>query len=573
MIRSLEIKDFILVEFLAVEFGKGLNILTGETGAGKSIIVNAFAQLCGERSSAELVRQGARKAVIEAQFERPVSREFRDLANELELNETDSALLIIRKEIGANGTTRNFVNDSPLTLNRLNRLSSFLLDLHGQHQHQRLLHPENHIIYLDKFAHLEEAVKQFNLLLQQYRREVRELDELKAKQLEAFRLKDMYRYQFDELSKADLDPRELTELKDELRILSNVESLHQSARSLADLLYSGEMNAGELLTRAETHLQELAALDKQFVPLSANLVSARETIEEIGRFAEEYTTQLQFNAQRMEFIHQRIAMLEFLLKKYQKISVAELIALKEEMSRVLKRTEHFDQEIRQKETLAGKRRNALVRQALDLSAGRNKAARSFERKITAILAEIGMNRARFSVGQSVRIKPDSEFIIEGRAVAPDERGFDQIVFEMASNGGEVQRPIHKIASGGEISRLMLALKSVLAEKDHIPTLVFDEIDAGISGKVAQIVGRKLYHLAKFHQILCVTHLPQIAAFAHSHYKVEKYTEDSRTFVDISLLNRQGQVEEIANLLGGQNVSSQALENARQLMDEAQSLQK
>lgn len=571
MIKSLEIKNFALVESLNVDFGKGLNVLTGETGAGKTIIVNAIAQLFGERSSADLVRGGAKKAIIEAEIEVRPSQELKNLAAELELDLENSDSLIIRKEISANGNTRNFVNDSPVTLSRLNRLSSLLLDLHGQHQHQRLLHPENHLSYLDAFGGLGENVARFSEAFHKYKNELQELKTLKDRQLKAYQKQDMYHFQLSELSKANLEAEELEKLKSELRILSNVEILHQYAGNLSNRLYSGETNAALLLSQSEDNLKELALLDEQFESFRQSISAARETIEEIGRFAETYISGLRFDAERMEFIHQRIAQLEFLIKKYQVASIDDLIALKNRIEQELSDTEQYDEEIQKKEKSVAEMRMEITSLATGLSENRKKAAANFSQRIMSILADIGMPRAKFNVHQIFRKKDGGEFIVDGISVVMDEYGYDQVVFEIAPNGGENFKALHKIVSGGELSRIMLALKSVLAENDHIPTLVFDEIDAGISGKVAQIVGHKIYNLSKYHQILCVTHLPQIAAFADGHYKVTKSTEDRRTFVDIVLLAQQEKIQEIANLLAGQNISQQAVENASHLIMEAQAL--
>jgi len=572
MIKSLEIQNFALIEKLSVEFQTGLNILTGETGAGKTIIVSALSQLCGGRSSPEMVGTGSKKAVIEAEFDTAALSEFNKILDDIGIEAMDSDNLILRKEIGVNGKTRIFINDSPVNLAQLNQVSSNLIDLHGQHQHQKLLHPENHIYYLDEFGGLNETVQQYSALFFNYKKELNELESLKSRQLNSFQKQDMYRFQYDELKKASLEADELEQLKKELKKLGSVESLHQFAGEAGGLLYSGESNAGEIITKAEDSLRELAKLDDQFQPLLENLLSARDTIEEIGRFTEEYSSQLQFDPDRMEEIHQRIARLEFLLKKYQKTSIADLISLHEEIEQELNFTEQFDEEIQKKERLLAELRSEVLGTAAAISTARKQQAVLFEERITNILKEIGMNRARFNVMQTEKLQSGSKFEADGKFLAIDERGFDQVIFEIDSNGTNELKPIHKTASGGEISRIMLALKSVLAENDQTPVLVFDEIDSGVSGKTAQSVGRKMRNLSKFHQILCVTHLPQIAAFADSHYKVLKFTEDSRTLVDISLLDRQGQIDEIANLLGGRRISEHALQNARHLIDEASELQ-
>ncbi len=569
MIKSLYIKQFALVDELTVSFTEGLNIITGETGAGKSILVNAIAQLCGERASTELIRTDASKAIIEAQIAVQPWKELEELVKELELEIEDYSEIFIRKEIRSSGNTRTFVNDSPVTLNQLGRFSGMLLDLHGQHQHQRLLHPEHHIHYLDAYGSYSDLLQTYASLLSKYKTQLHRLSDLKQQQLEAFQKQDMYRFQFDELTKANLQDDELTNLRAEYKILSNVETLSQAGGEVSATLYSAEPNASLLLSRAEEALRQLEALDDSFAGLADNCTSARETVEEIGRFTEQYLSGLEYNPQRMEYVHQRISQLEFLLKKYQQSNVEGLIRLRDEIHHLLNDTAQFDEQINEaRETV-----DALIARLNNighkLTEVRKATAEQFVKAMDKVLAEIGMEQAHFRVSIEHAVDKDSLFTANGKAVQAQPTGFDVLIFEIASNKGEPFRPLHKIASGGEISRIMLALKSILAESDQIPSLVFDEIDVGISGKIAQIVGRKLAKLSQLHQILCVTHLPQIAAFADSHYKVLKKTEENHTFVEVKPLDMQLREMEIAYLLGGEALSAQAVENARHLIAEAQ----
>lgn len=571
MIKSLHIKNFALVDEITIEFRQGLNIITGETGAGKSILVNAIGQLCGERSSIELVRDGADKAIIEALIDAEPGRDLKDIINRLDFEIDDLSAILIRKEIKAAGSARIFVNDSPVTLNKLNQLSKYLFDLHGQYQHQQLLHPENHIIYLDNFGGLANEVNRFGALFDRYRQAIKELDDLKSQQLQAYQQNDMYRYQNEELSKAELDAEELDQLKAEMQILSNVEDLHQYGSAVNALLYSGESNASHLLAQAEDALKALADLDPQFKEMQENLVSAREAIEEIGRFSEEYISEIEFNPERLEKINQRIAHLEFLLKKYQKQQISELIEFHNEIANLQNNLDQFDELIKQKEREIDGLIDEIRTSGLALSEKRRLVSADFQEKITEVIKQIGMPHSTFRVDRHFKENETSPFAVEGKNIGVTTRGFDFIQFEIASNAGEHFKPINKIASGGELSRIMLALKSILARADQVPTLIFDEIDAGVSGKIAQVVGRKMSELAQFHQILCVTHLPQIASFAQTHYKVSKIVEENRTFVDIDLLNEEARLKEVAALLGGKDVSQQALDNATQLIIESQKM--
>ncbi len=571
MLKSLYIKNFALIDELRIEFSEGLNIITGETGAGKSIIVNALAQLCGERSSVELVRKGAAKAILEAEIDFRPRPEILRILKELALDSETEYTLILRKEISAKGNSRTFVNDTPVPLSRLNEISSYLIDIHGQHQHQRLLHPENHLEYLDAFARLDHLVQTFSHTLQEYRQKLKERDDLKAKQLKSTQLQDMYRFQMDELNQAQLQPGELHTLYDEMKRLNNVEAIHQLASAINDTLYLGEINASGLIARSENDLQKLSEYDAQFAEFTESLAEARASVEEIGRFVSDYLADLEFDPQRLEQIQERIGRLEFLLKKYQKKNVEELIEYLHEIENYSADISQFDERIAATEKQIDSLRESLQKTGSELNRRRQEAAKKFEQKITEMFTKVGMAQARFRVRLTVREHKESPFVLHGKSVELNDRGFDDVVFELASNAGEDFKPLHKIASGGEISRIMLALKSLLAAVDQVPSMIFDEIDAGISGKIAQVVGLQMAELSRQRQILCITHLPQIAAFARTHFKVLKNTEENRTYVDIEQLDDSSRIHEIATLLAGKEIAEQTLENARHLIAEARAM--
>ncbi|MEJ2052715.1 MAG: DNA repair protein RecN [Calditrichaceae bacterium] len=539
--------------------------------SGKSIIVNAIGQLCGERGSPDMVRSGTKKAIIEAELELNSLKNIHEILEELDIDPDDSQILILRKELNASGASRMFINDSPINLSRLNIFSSAFFDFHGQHQHQRLLNQDYHLDYLDSFCDIEKSLSIYQEQFTRYIEALKLYEELKAKQHNAFQKQDMYRYQNEELNKADLKEDELDALKSELKILSNVENLHQSGQILTEALYSGDTNASSLLSLAEAELENLSEMDSQFNALLENLKEARSAVEEIGNFTQNYLSDLEFDPQRIEFIHQRIASLEFLLKKYQKEDVSALISFHSDIGKMLGNLEQFDEDIKRQEQEILSIRKEVLFAGTKLTQIRLQAAKQFEQAISNILPAIGMSNAAFQVEHSYTEDPASDFEVGCKKIKPAKHGFDQIIFKASTNAGEDYYPLQKIASGGEISRIMLAIKTVLAENDQTPVLIFDEIDSGISGRVAQIVGKNLSELGRYHQIICVTHLPQIAAFAGSHYKVSKDVSDHRTLVRISSLNDDQQIQEIAHLLGGVDLSDHAMQNARHLIDESRKL--
>lgn len=567
MINSLLIKSFALIAETEVKFQKGLNILTGESGAGKSILVNALSQLCGERSSIDFVKAGAKKAIIEAEFSIPESNSFIQILKSHALDVYDEKL-IIRKEINQSGSSRIFINDSPVQLSILNQISFYLIDLHGQHQHQVLLHPENHLDYLDSYANLQSSVKDFVQLVTKYENIKKQFSALEEDKLNALQMSDLYNFQLQELKAANLEEGEIEKLEEELKILSNYEKLHDAARGLTDKLSTDEFNAAQLVTNALRDLENLSNIDNQFEEFLKNLTAARETIEEISQFTDRYLSTLEFDADRMEFIRQRISQIEFLIKKYQKTSAHGLIEHIEDLTLKLAQIENYDEHLEALKSEKNQIEKIIIKSGQELSLKRKQAAREFENKLGSFLTEIGMVSSKFQFSQSFVETLESPFEINGKKVKLLKSGFDDILIKFSPNPGEQLKPINKIASGGEISRIMLALKSVLAEKDKIPLLVFDEIDSGISGKTALVVGKKISELARYHQIICITHLPQIAAFADHHYKVDKNISLDSTAVSIASLNFDDQITEIANLLGGEEKSQQAIDNATQLLSEA-----
>jgi DNA repair protein RecN (Recombination protein N) len=567
MITSLFIKNFALIDQIEIRFQKGLNIITGESGAGKSILVNAISQLCGERSNLDFIKAGAKKAVIEAEFDLHERKDLLILLKNYSIDIEESSV-IIRKEINQSGSSRIFINDTPVQLSILNEASQFMIDLHGQHQHQVLLHPENHLPYLDSFASLQSSVKDFSDLVKNYYILKKQLQQLQNDRSKSLQMMDLYNFQLKELNDANIQIGELDQLAEELKILSNFEKLHQNARVLTDNLSSGDVNAATLVTDAVDSLHTLSDIDIQFSELLDNLISARETIEEIAQFTERYLNNLEYDQERAEFVRQRISQIDFLVKKYQKKNADELVETVQDLERRLNDIKNYDSHLDQLQQEKKQLENIILKSGQELSLKRKQAAREFENHLSAFLKEIGMDNSRFEFSQNTVSDPESPFEINQQKVKLYPTGFDDIRISFSPNPGEPIKTINKIASGGEISRIMLALKSVLAEKDKMPLLVFDEIDSGISGKVAQIVGKKISELSRYHQIICITHLPQIAAFADTHFKVDKNINEKTTQVMIKPLKFEEQVSEIANLLGGVSLSQQAIDNASQLLQEA-----
>ena len=570
MLKRLYIKDFAIVDELEVIFGPGFQVITGETGAGKSILVGAIGYLCGDRGSSEVVRAGAQKAIMEAEFEVRDSASVRPLLEEMQVEEM-AKVLILRREMNDKGVSRVFVNDTPVTVNALAQLSDELIDLHGQHQHQRLLRPETHIEYLDSFGQLLPVRNEYITAFKNYRSAVDELSGLQTSRDAVLEKQDLFRFQVDELTRADITAGEFDELTAELKILENSELLFDKAQAVADILTDGDDAVLDRVVTALNHLKQVAEIDPVFNELLAGLESARVTLQETGRECAQYGSRLEFDPARLERIRERLAELEWLMKKYHVRSDDDLADHLKSLQSQLNTMENFDHEIAQWQKAIETRRKVLQEIAEQLSQKRKDAALVFARDMNSLLHSVGLPNAAFTVHFDYQTAKKGEIILAENRCSALETGIDIVEFQIGINPGEPVKPLHKVASGGEVSRIMLCIKSLLADTDAIETLVFDEIDIGISGQIARVVAKKMRAMAGAHQLIVITHLPQIAAQGETHFAVRKFESNGRTVVRVQSLDEEQRVEEIAQLLAGDSITSTSRENARELMKDNQKI--
>jgi len=574
MLRSLYIKQYALIEEINVEFERGLNILTGETGAGKSILIDALGLLLGDRASAEVVRKGAEKAVVEGTFAINGSAEVINLLKGNGIEATDE--LIVRREISTKGQHRCFINDSPVPLTLLKSIGDILVDLHGQHDHQALLRPETHIEFLDDFGdHLRE--------LSAYRKSYQALTILLAKkrgmaeQVKRFEEKrDLNEFQLREIDA--LNPRKGEEeaLGAELRILENGERLHQMTAELNRLLSEGsegEPSVHDNLVLARKQIEALNGIDPAFNDAAGEAKSAEIIVEELAKFIQRYSSRIEINPQRLEELRERLGRLSLLKKKYGG-SVEAILDHRAKVAAELELVTNYDKELRAVESGIEEERRECSVAAASLSARRQEAAKKISKSVVSALAELGISSARFSVeirqipfvpGESGDDDARPFVRLEKRTVAATPKGIDDVEFYLSTNVGEDLKPLAKVASGGEVSRVMLALKSALAQSDKTPLLIFDEIDVGVSGRIGQAVGLSLKKLSSLHQIIAITHLPQIAGLAETHFAVEKKEDGSRTSTRLRKLGLEDRVREVAKLMSGEKVTEAGLKGARELM--------
>lgn len=557
MLLEVYIENFAIIETLHVQFAEGLNIVTGETGAGKSIMVDALMVALGGRAYAEFIRTGAEKAVVEAIFQIAHDGEVKAKAVEYGLLEAapEDSELLIRREIARNGRHRILVNGHPATNVMAAELGNLLLDIHGQHEHQSILNADYHGELLDAFGKLLPLREQVAALYRAFKKCERELGELRDQSRERMQHLDLLRFQQQEIAKAQLKPGEDEELVHERKILAGAEQLVSGANTSYEILYGEHGSVLEKLGDLRRRLEDLSKIDET---LSGHL-KACETVqyqlEDVAFALRDYAHAIEFDPYRLEEVEKRLDEINKLKRKYGN-SLAEILAFLADIQKELNLFDERETRIAELEKEYDQRRAALQELAATLSRERQQCAACFEQQLIAELAELGMANTTFQV----ECKP------AGTEQQPfTAKGLDKIEFLITPNPGEPPKPLAKIASGGEISRVMLALKTLLGNADHIPTMVFDEIDSGIGGKIAEIVGQKLQQIAAAHQVICITHLPQIACKGVTHLHVEKRVDTDHTAVSVRRLAAQERLEEIARMLGGATLTPITLQHAQEML--------
>ncbi len=562
LLRSLTIRDYALIEELEVEFQPGLNVVTGETGAGKSIVVGALKMILGERASTEVVRTGARKAIVEGIFEGLDQAVLQPILNEAGLDWDEH--LILRREITAT-QSRAFINDSPATVQVLKRVASHLVDLHGQHEHQSLLRVETHVEMLDGYGGLGGLKGAYREALQVVRELVGKRNNLARREAELARQKELWEFQLAEIDRVSPEAGEEDELETERRILENAERLHEATQSLFEVLYESEAAVYDRLTLARNELQELSRIDPTFETSLKEIASAQIAVSEVAAIIQDYNSRIEFNPERLERIRERLGELEHLKRRYGG-SLEAVLEYRTDIAGQLELARDFSGALTRLESEIGDGQKALGEAAERLSAKRREVASRVEAAVVSELEGLGMPSSRFEVSITQDAKNEGWVVTpDGRRLEAHPDGMDVVEFFISTNPGEPPRALARVASGGEISRIMLAMKSILAKSDRLPMLVFDEIDVGVSGGIAEAVGARMRDLGRYHQIITITHLPQVAAQGNAHYLVEKQVEEGRTRTSMYLLSAEQRVAEVAGLMSGAQISESALSSARELI--------
>ena len=564
MLSLLKIKNIALIDELQIEFSGGLNLLTGETGSGKSIIVDSLGALTGERVSSDLIKEGERAAQIEGLFNLPASADLHDFFYEsgIELNDGEEIDLIVRRELAAGGRNRIFVNNQSVTSNFLKKVGAFLVDIHGQGEQATLFNPSNHLEILDEYAGLQNL--RTNLLVK-YRglAEVeREIESLRQDEAQKLQLLDVLQFQVDEIKKVNPQTGEDDLLNEEKRRLNNVEKLSALSDESYLLLYENEEATVTTLEKVIRRITELTDYESSFGEYAESLQTAQAVLEDLAISVRDFRNRLEFSPERLEEIENRLAEISRLKRKYGGTIETVLTHLQESGERLknIETAELRETELKKKLNYL---REEYLKTALEIHDKRTKAARKFEKEVEANLKAVALEKARFEV--KIEAPTQSDLQNESANKRLTAKGFDQIEFYFSANVGESPKPLARVASGGEASRLMLILKTTAKSREARKSVVFDEIDVGIGGRVAESVGFKLKELAKTQQVLCVTHQAQVASLADQHFLVEKEIVGKKTKVGVRELNGKDKVEEIARMLTGAQITETARQHARELL--------
>ena len=555
MLLELVVENYAVVERLRVHFHAGLNLLTGETGSGKSIVVDALGLLLGGRASAEMIRTGESRARVAGIFDVREHTAVRRLLEPVGLELEDGELLIEREILGG-GKSRAFVGSRPVSVALLKDLAPLLGDIHGQHDQQLLFSPDAQRDMLDAASGHRDLLDRVAGLYRQWRAAAAELEELERSEQEKLRLLDLWSFQRKEIASAALAADEDAALENERRVLQNVQRLQENATTAYEAVYENRESALSLASLAAKRVDELCRIDSSLEGLRENLKAANLSLQEAAYALRDYISKLEANPGRLEEVETRLASIDKLKRKYGR-SIAEILTFLAEVTRQIAAVEHTGERMEQLRQDQKRLAAEFGKLAAELTAGRQAAGRNLEKQVEAELAQLAMERTVFRVAL---------------AESPwSAHGADRVEFLVSPNVGEEPKPLEKVASGGEISRIALALKTCLIgpasgkEPAVIRTLVFDEVDAGVGGSAAEGVGRRLKRLAESSQVLCVTHLPQIASFADHHYRVEKQEAGGRTVAVIEELDAAARTREVGRMLSGQKLTPEALKNAEQLI--------
>ena len=564
MLTRLYIRNFAIISQLELEFDSSLNILTGETGAGKSILLGAISLLLGERASADSIRHGFDKALVEGTFSVNSLKPFQSVFEEFQV-EISEPVLNIKREITAKGQNRIFINDQLITLQVLKLIGDQLVDLHGQHEHQSLLNPQQQLSFLDQFCNHPDLLRRFENTRLEYESVQKQLRSLELKRTTLQEKRELFEFQLKEINEINPGEKEDELLDNELSVLENAEFLFQTSGAVAYSIQGNEeANLYHELIDLKKKIDELARLDKSVSDYAKEMDAAVISIKEIARFFEVYSQKITVDPEKLSQVKSRLDSINRLKKKYGP-SLSNVLQTKSDLESSLSSDLNVDEQIdsvRKQLSLLESEVNVLGNK---LSAQRKKGSQSLISMIISHLNELGMNQSQFEIRFGIKENSKSPFTVDGKKSELLGDGFDVVEFYISTNAGEPVKPLAKVASGGEISRIMLAIKASTANAGGIGVLIFDEIDTGVSGKIAFAVGKLLTKLSENHQVFVITHLPQVASIPGDHFQVSKHVVNNHTETSVQKLSQHHRIEEVAKLLSGEKITDTSKTQAEELL--------
>lgn len=572
MLQALSIKNFAIIDHVSVSFEKGLTVLTGETGAGKSIIIDALHLLVGGRGSSEYVRYGAKKAEIEGLFYVPKTHRSLEICKQYGID-TEEQSIILRRDISDSGKSICRINGKMVTISILREIGQSLIDIHGQHEHQDLMQPDRHLPLLDEYGKetIKEALNEYTQLFLRYQTLNQKRKQLNENEQQVAQRIDLLQYQLEEIKQAELTPNEDEELFTEKSRLANYEKVYEGIHDSYYALY-GDNRGLDWLSHAMSQLESIHSIDEKYQKWYEQLSNHYFMIEELTYTLRNELDTLEFDPNRLNFIESRLNELNQLKKKYGE-SVTDILEyatkIEEELDALLHREEHVEKTEAECLEVA----QDLIIEAENLTEIRKQAAKTLIKEITQELKDLYMEKTRFDVRFEKISATSDDPMISGERVHFTPSGIDKCEFLLSTNPGEPLKELAKVASGGELSRIMLALKSILSKNEQTTSIIFDEVDTGVSGRVAQSIAEKMYQLANGSQVLCITHLPQVAAMSDVHLYISKEEEKGRTKTKVQPLAEEEKVKEIARMISGVEMTELTKQHAQELLDLAKTFKK
>ena len=568
MLLELKIKNFVIIDDLAISFGRGLNILTGETGAGKSILIDALSGVLGEKMTTDMIRTGFEKATLEASFDISAAPQVKQIMDESGID-CDDDTLVLRRELYSSGKGRSFANAVQIPASKLKEISEYLIDIHGQNEHQNIVKVSRHRELLDSFGGLDSDVARVRAIHERLQDLKDRLNSFEIDEREKARRIEFNSFAIREIDAAGLKTGEDEELKNESVLLNNSEKLFKEINN-ASRSMGGDGGILQKLKMAEQGLSKISEYDPEIAGTLDTIKQALYSLEDASTYLRDYESNIDFSPERINQVEERLSLISSFKKKYGD-TIQEILNYADKARKELEFINSGEEEMERLKTQYRQAVKEAKELALQLSEKRKDVARKLESRIVKELADLGMSGTQFRVSIQREVNPQGEIEADNKRYVLYPHGLDRIEFLLSANVGEDLRQLRKVASGGEMSRIMLAIKNVILSADIVESLVFDEVDAGIGGKIADIVGRKLKSLAGNRQVLVVTHLPQIAAMSDNHYSVLKGKTGERITTLVKQLNPKDKVREIARMLAGETVTDLSIKHAEEMVRNAEKI--